>query len=93
MPQTNAGRHLLAHTIQQGHAKAHKIHHVTQPRVQRSGGQGGIGRLDEMLNRLDVPEEEVISLLGRLSPSEKQTVLHNGTYKGMLVSSLGNAKS
>jgi Domain of unknown function (DUF4157) len=96
MPQTNAGRHLLAHelthTIQQGHATAHKIHHGTQPCIQRSGGQGGIGQLDEMLNRLNVPEEEVISLLGSLTPSEKQTVLRNNTYKGMLVSSLGNAE-
>jgi hypothetical protein len=42
-------------------------------------------QLDEMLNRFDVPEEEVIALLAGLSPVDKATVLAGGYKERMAV--------
>jgi hypothetical protein len=49
--------------------------------------QTKIERLDELLDRSDVPEGEVIALLGTLSPAEKNTVLTGG-YKAKLADPL-----
>ena len=46
-----------------------------------------IDRLDEMLDRTDVPEGEVIALLATLTPAEKNTVLTGG-YKAKLADPL-----
>jgi len=96
-PQSNAGRHLLAHelthAIQQGHAPTQEVHNRAPPSIQRSSGEVNILQLDEMFNRVNVPEVEVIALLGRLSPSERQHVLINSLdYKSKLVASLGNTE-
>ena len=46
-----------------------------------------IDQLDEMLDRTDVPEGEVIALLAKLTPAEKNTVLTGG-YKAKLADPL-----
>lgn len=45
-----------------------------------------IAQLDEMLGRFNTPEDEVIDLLGTMSPDEKQTVIRG--YRGRLVDCL-----
>ncbi len=54
--------------------------------VQRQA-TANIQALDEMLNRWNVPEEDVISLLGRLTTTEKNTVLTGG-YKQKIASAM-----
>ncbi|GFJ86907.1 hypothetical protein [Phytohabitans rumicis] len=63
----------------------------TKPRVQRSG-DGNLSRLNEMLDRLDVPEGEVIRLLGELTSTEKQTVLSDVSYRDRMVAALANSE-
>jgi hypothetical protein len=46
-----------------------------------------IDQLDEMLDRFNVPEDEVIALLGTLSAAEKATVLSGG-YKDKIADAL-----
>ena len=46
-----------------------------------------IDQLDEMLDRFDVPEDDVIALLGTLSVAEKTTVLTGG-YKDKIADAL-----
>ena len=56
--------------------------------VQRDDGdESNLGRLNEMLDSFDVPEEDVIDLCGELTESEKATVLAGG-YKGRMASAL-----
>ncbi len=60
-----------------------------EDRIQRNGGSGltNLQQLDEMLDRFDVPEGEVISLLGRMTAPEKAAVLAGG-YRSRMASAL-----
>jgi hypothetical protein len=86
-PDTKEGKHLLAHELThvvQQNAKATS----TLSLIQRAPGDpDNLKKLDEMLGKFDVPEEEVIELLGKLSAAEKATVLAGG-YKGKIASAL-----
>ncbi|MCB0594934.1 MAG: hypothetical protein H6557_34355 [Lewinellaceae bacterium] len=55
--------------------------------IQRSNGEGNLGRLNEMLDSINVPEEEVITLCGLLTDSEKATVLAGG-YRPRMANAL-----
>ncbi len=50
-----------------------------------------IAQLDEMLDRFNVPENEVITLLGQLTPAEKTTVI-NGGYRGKFASAFNTGE-
>jgi hypothetical protein len=77
-PDTSSGKQLLAHelthTVQQNGAVP-----LTAPLIQRdSDTLSNLQRLDEMLDEWDIPEEDVINLLGKLSSDEKDKVLSGG---------------
>jgi hypothetical protein len=58
------------------------------PSVQRQGGaESNLTRLNAMLDRINVPEGDVITLLGELTPAEKTTVLAGG-YRKRIASAL-----
>lgn len=80
-PQGTEGRHLLAHelthTVQQG---------ASAPMIQKQDAPDNLGQLNEMLDRFNVPEEDVISLLSNLTLGEKQTVLTDSSYKRRMAS-------
>jgi ribosomal protein S11 len=70
--------HELTHTIQQGKSPTG---------IQKEDGESKLDRLNEMLNRWNVPEEEVIQLCGQLDQSEKREVLAGG-YRNRMASAL-----
>ena len=58
------------------------------PSVQRDGGaESNLTRLNAMLDRINVPEGDVITLLGELTPAEKTTVLGGG-YRNRIAGAL-----
>jgi hypothetical protein len=59
------------------------------PGVQRQGAtaQTDLQRLDEMLDRFNVPESDVIRLIRGMSVPDKQAVATN-TYRGRIASAL-----
>ncbi|HTN06762.1 DUF4157 domain-containing protein [Agriterribacter sp.] len=87
----NAGKYNAA-SIGGKHLLAHELTHVVQ--------QGGAGKviqkqdapaehltsLNEMLDRFDVPEDEVLSLLPQLTTVEKTTVTTDISYKNRMAS-------
>ena len=78
--------------IQFGRGQGNRHLRRVMAAVQRDGDenqQTKIQRLDEMLDRFDVPEEAVITLLGQLDQPEKNTVLSpaNG-YKQKLADAM-----
>lgn len=81
---SNEGQHLLAHelthTLQQG-ASTQSIQKQSTPPDHLTG-------LNEMLDRFDVPEEEVLTLLGQLLPAEVSTVLSTPSYKNRMAAAL-----
>jgi len=92
--------HELTHTVQQKGVQkksANCSHEISRKifsgnsaalNIQRApGGKSNIEKLDEMLDRFNVPEKEVIALLGKLDPAEKKTVL-SGRYKKPIASAL-----
>ncbi|MBE9572212.1 MAG: DUF4157 domain-containing protein, partial [Proteobacteria bacterium] len=85
-PSVPAGQRLVAHelthVVQQNVAKS-----TTQRTIQRNDDEKSkLQKLDEMLSSVDVPEEEVIILLGQLSTAEKATVLRG--YKERIANAL-----
>ena len=95
VPGTSSGQRLLAHelthTIQQKQAMTKNIQNKAPISIQRSNGQGNLPKLDEMLSRvINVPEEEVITLLGQLSLSEKQIVLSGTYYRSKMIAAFNN---
>ena len=75
-PESKDGQHLLAHelthTVQQGTASMG---------IQKQDAPAEhLTSLNEMLNRFDVPENQVIDLLRQLTPTEKATVNSDVTY-------------
>ena len=75
---STSGKHLLAH----------ELTHTIQQTVSSKGVQKKddateehLTSLNEMLDRYDVPEQEVISLLRQLTPEEKLKVNSDLTYK------------
>ena len=76
-PESKDGQHLLAHelthTVQQGTASMG---------IQKQDAPAEhLTSLNEMLNRFDVPENQVIDLLRQLTPTEKATVNSDVTYR------------
>ena len=67
--------HELTHVLQQKSAGP-----STEPMIHRESRAepSNLQKLDELLDRFDVPEEELIALFGRLSASEKTAVLAGG---------------
>ncbi|MDZ8189411.1 MAG: hypothetical protein RMX96_31815 [Nostoc sp. ChiSLP02] len=57
------------------------------PQIQRDEGGNNLERLNEMLDRFNVPEEEVIQLCGQLTNPEKATVIAGG-YRSRMASAL-----
>lgn len=55
--------------------------------LQRNPDNENIKKLDEMLDRSNVPEEEVITLLGELTDDERTIVLQ-GNYRDLIASAL-----
>lgn len=82
-PKTSGGQHLLAHelthVVQQGG--------VAKKSIQKSTGSANLDQLNEMLDRFNVPEDDVINLCGRLIASEKAVVLSGG-YRSRMASAL-----
>ncbi|MFC4873932.1 DUF4157 domain-containing protein [Negadavirga shengliensis] len=70
--------HELTHTVQQG---------KSPEKIQKEDGESNLDRLNEMLNRWNVPEEDVIQLCGQLSPSEKREVISGG-YRNRMAAAL-----
>lgn len=70
--------HELTHTVQQGKSPLG---------IQKEDGESNLDRLNEMLNRWNIPEEDVIQLCSQLSPSEKREVLSGG-YRNRMASAL-----
>ena len=54
---------------------------------REDGDESNLDRLNEMLDSFDVPEEDVIDLCGRLTASEKATVLAGG-YRSRMADAL-----
>jgi len=75
-PWASEGKKLLAHELMHV-VQQEAVKSTTSHMVQCNGNdkQSNIEKLDEMLNRFDVPEEDVIDLLSKLNPAEKRTVL------------------
>jgi hypothetical protein len=72
----------LARTVQRS-----KLATTIQRNPPAATASANIQKLDELLDKFDVPEEEVITLLGKLTPQEKTTVL-SGNYKKEIASAL-----
>ncbi len=76
-PDSTGGQHLLAHelthTVQQGES-AKSIQKQDAPAEHLTS-------LNEMLDRFDVPENEVINLLRQLTETERATVNSDVTYR------------
>jgi hypothetical protein len=90
-----SGQHSFDKTLSK-ELLAHELTHVVQQsrgdlngRIQRVPG-ANLPMLDELLNRLNVPEEQVITLLGQLTLPEKQAVLSSQTYRSKMIAALGN---
>ena len=65
-----------------------QVQAFTVPSVMRDGETpSNLTRLDEMLNSFNVPEDDVIALLGTLSTTEKTSVLSGG-YQSRIASAL-----
>ncbi len=60
--------------------------------IQRETPPGHLDSLNEMLDRIDVPEEEVISLLPQLTSSEKTTVTTDPSYKNRMASAFNTGE-
>jgi hypothetical protein len=78
-PETNANvqrQFLMRHPLMP------PIQRVAVPKIQRS-----LKDVDEKLNQFDVPEEELIALLGTLNDAERLTVLAGG-YKAQIANAL-----
>jgi hypothetical protein len=83
-PRTDDGKHLLAHEL------THTLQQASPgPSIQKNGDQeSNLDRLNEMLDRWNVPEEEVISICSELSERERTTVRTNGSYKTRMANAL-----
>ncbi len=81
---SSSGKHLLAHEL------THTLQQTSSyPAVQKEDGQvSNLDRLNEMLDRWNVPEEEVISICTELSEREKTTVRTNSTFKRRMANAL-----
>ena len=92
--QRYVGSHPLNPQIRMGHESTREVGQngaksAASFVIQRNGGssQTNLQKLDELLDRLNVPEEEVIDLLGRLTTPEKNAVLAGG-YQSKIASAL-----
>lgn len=81
-PDSQSGKHLLAHEL------THTLQQGNKPNIQKQDLPNPLNRLNEMLDRFDVPEEEVIAICGQLNTSEKATVLSDPTYKNRMAGAL-----
>jgi hypothetical protein len=75
------GKHLLAHEL------THTIQQQKSPMVQKAP-QDNLASLDQMLDKINVPEDDVIEICGKLSVTERETVLSTPSYKSRMASAL-----
>jgi hypothetical protein len=64
-----------------------RLNRLLVQRQEAAEAESKILKLDELLGRFNVPEEQVITLLGEMSDPEKNTVL-NGGYRTKLAKAL-----
>ncbi|MFN6517255.1 MAG: DUF4157 domain-containing protein [Nostoc sp. CreGUA01] len=82
--------HELTHVVQQTGSVQRRIFTSStseMPQIQREGGGNNLERLNEMLDRFNVPEDDVINLCGQLTNPEKATVLAGG-YRSRMIAAL-----
>jgi hypothetical protein len=91
--------HELTHVVQQTNGSVQRkfrddwgvqnssLDASTVPSIQRDGEESNLNRLNEMLDSFDVPEDEVITLCGQLTATEKAIVLAGG-YRSRMAAAL-----
>ncbi|MBW4677482.1 MAG: DUF4157 domain-containing protein [Desmonostoc geniculatum HA4340-LM1] len=90
--------HELTHVVQQTGSVQSRINRYLAtpnftlntsetPQIQRDGQGNNLERLNEMLDKFNVPEEDVIKLCGQLTAPEKATVLAGG-YRSRMIAAL-----
>lgn len=106
-PHSDEGRHLLAHELthvvqQSGEQQPRTTTgpglqkapvSLVSPTIQRQGdGTDHLTSLREMLDRTNVPEEEVLALLPQLTETERATVTTDPFYKNGMASAFNTGE-